>query len=550
MAKLRFFDPQLLPALLCGLCLPVVSAAEPFPLFYTEARPFREVCEAAEAKLKPLPQRITGVTVPHHLLAVDLIAETLFLASAGKYERIVILSPDHFKRGTMPFSTTTRDFLTPLGRVRVDAAAVKALMQEPLVSESSLFSREHGVQAILPMLARWFGEVPIVPVTLGVRSTKEECEKLLPALRRCVQEKPTLVVQSTDFSHYLTQAEARRRDEETLRVLAVGDADAVLNLDQPGHLDSKAAQWLMLRLHEGLKPVVLHNRNAIHYGGRPDEPETTSYITQLFSPEVIPGRLLPGKRVCFGGDTQFGREVAVKLSRPGEAARMEKTILDATGGAGLVLNLEGVLLPEVPAKLRHPFQIGMRRDLALAWLKRLNVSAVSLANNHSHDFGAEAFAAMKRNLEAAGVVVLEDGAMIELDGFCLGAATDVENSPKPAWELLNSSSFKHWLPPKKPLFAFLHCGAEYASRPSIRERLLASWAEQAGAELIVGAHTHRPSPGWERGRGSLRWFSMGNLLFDQNDPRNGGGLIEVRFLDQGTWTARWLPLGNVFAPVR
>ena len=550
MAKLRFFDPQLLFALFGGLCWLSVSAAEPFPLFYTEARPFREVCEAAEAKLKPLPQRITGVTVPHHLLAVDLIAETLFLASAGKYERIVILSPDHFKRGAMPFSTTTRDFLTPLGRVRVDAAAVKALMQEPLVSESSLFSREHGVQAILPMLARWFGEVPIVPVTLGVRSTKVEWEKLLPALRRCVQEKPTLVVQSTDFSHYLTQAEAMRRDEETLRVLAVRDADAVLNLGQPGHLDSKAAQWLMLRLHQGLKPVVLHNRNAIHYGGRPDEPETTSYITQLFSPAVIPGRLLPGKRVCFGGDTQFGREVAVKLSRPGEAARMEKTILDATGGAGLVLNLEGVLLPEVPAKLRHPFQIGMPRDVALAWLKRLNVSAVSLANNHSHDFGAEAFAAMKRDLQAAGVVVLEDGAMIELDDFRLGAATDVENSPKPAWELLNSSSFKHWQPSKKPLFAFLHCGAEYASGPSIRERLLASWAEQAGAELIVGAHTHRPSPGWERGRGSLRWFSMGNLLFDQNDPRNGGGVIEVRFLDQGTWTARWLPLGNVFAPVR
>ena len=550
MAKLRFFAPQLLFALFGGLCWLSVSAAEPFPLFYTDVKPFRDVCEAAEAKLKPLPQRITGVTVPHHLLAMDLIAETLFLASVGKYERIVILSPDHFKRGTTPFSTTTRDFLTPLARVRVDAAAVKALMQEPLVTESSLFSREHGVQAILPMLARWFGEVPIVPVTLGVRSTKEEWAKLLPALRRCVQEKPTLVVQSTDFSHYLTQTEAKQRDEETLRVLAVGDAEAVLQLDQPGHLDSKAAQWLMLRLHAGVKPVVLHNRNAIHYGGRPDEPETTSYITQLFSPEVIPGRLLPGERVCFGGDTQFGREVAVKLSRPGEAARMEKTILDATGGAGLVLNLEGVLLPEVPAKLRHPFQIGMRRDLALEWLKRLNVSGVSLANNHSHDFGAEALAAMKRDLEAAGVVVLEDGAMIELDDFCLGAATDVENSPKPAWELLNSSSFKHWQPSKKPLFAFLHCGAEYASGPSIRERLLASWAEQAGAELIVGAHTHRPSPGWERGRGSLRWFSMGNLLFDQNDPRNGGGLIEVRFLDQGTWTARWLPLGNVFAPVR
>ena len=150
------FHQRLGMLLLLLLCSSLM--AEPFPLFYTEARPFREVCEAAEAKLKPLPQRITGVTVPHHLLAVDLIAETLFLASAGKYERIVILSPDHFKRGTTPFSTTTRDFLTPLGRLRVDTAAVKALMQEPLVSESSLFSREHGVQAVLPLLAGWFPE--------------------------------------------------------------------------------------------------------------------------------------------------------------------------------------------------------------------------------------------------------------------------------------------------------------------------------------------------------------------------------------------------------
>jgi len=155
-----------------------------------------------------------------------------------------------------------------------------------------------------------------------------------------------------------------------------------------------------------------------------------------------------------------------------------------------------VLLPEVPAKLRHPFQIGMRRDLALEWLKRLNVSAVSLANNHSHDFGAAAFAAMKRDLEAAGIAVVADGAMIELNDFCLGAATDVENSPAPARDLLRAGSFERWKPSSKPLFALLHCGAEYAAAPTIRERLVASWAEKAGAELIVGAHTHRPSSGW------------------------------------------------------
>jgi AmmeMemoRadiSam system protein B len=538
-------------AALLVLFASISVSAEPFPLFYTDAKPFREACEAAEKGMQPLEQLVTGVTVPHHLLAVDLIAETLWLASKGKYERVLILSPDHYKRGTTAFSTTAKDFLTPLGRVRVDAAAVNELMKEPLVSESTLFSREHGVQAILPLLARWFGGVPVIPVTLGVRSTREEWEKLLPALIRCVKGKKTLVVQSTDFSHYLTQAEAMRRDAETLRVLAAGDEDAIVRLDQPAHLDSKAAQWLMMRLQRevwGAAGVVLRNRNAIHYGGRPEEPETTSYITQVFSPQTIPGVALPGKRVCFGGDTQFGREVAVKLAKSSEAARIEKTILDATGGAPLILNLEGVMMTEVPAKLKHPFQIGMRGDVSLAWLKRLNVTAVSLANNHSHDFGETACAAMKRDLQAAGIAVLEDGAVVDLGDFRVGAATDVENSPAPAWELLKPASFEPWKSARPPLFAFLHLGAEYAAAPSIRERQIASWAERAGAALILGAHTHRPSPGWERGAASLRWFSMGNLLFDQNDPRNSGGLIEVRFLDQGTWTARWLPLGNVFAP--
>ena len=532
------------------LSVSLVEAAEPFPLFYTEAKPFREACERVEKSTKPLTQHVTGVTVPHHLLAVDLIAETLYLASQEKIERILILSPDHYKRGTTPFSTTTKDFLTPLGRVRVDVAAVQGLMRHPQVSESSLFSREHGVQAILPMLARWFHDVPIVPVTLGVRTTKDEWESLLPALKQCIQGKKTLVVQSTDFSHYLPQTVAKLRDAETLRVLAAGDTEAIVKLDQPGHLDSKAAQWLMMRLQKEVwhaSGIVWRNRNAIHYGGHPDEPETTSYITQVFSPETVPGSAMPGERFYFGGDAQFGRGVAVKLAKPAEAARIEKTILTATGGAPLILNLEGVMKPETPAKLAHPYQIAMPRDLTLEWLRRLKVIAVSLANNHSHDFGETAYQTMKRDLQAAGIRVLENGGVSDLGPFCLGAATDVENTPEPAWKLLSPSSFDSWKGREKPLLAFLHGGLEFATSPGIREKQIGSWMERAGVQLLIGAHTHRPSPGWERGAGSLRWHSMGNLLFDQNDPRNTGGLIEVRLLDQGTWTARWLPLGNVFA---
>jgi len=298
----------------------------------------------------------------------------------------------------------------------------------------------------------------------------------------------------------------------------------------------------------GASGVVVNNRNAIHYGGKLNEPSTTSYITQAFSPEHIPGLLLPGKRYYFGGDTHFGRFVAKKLQQPAEAARIERTILSVTGGAPLILNLEGVIVSEVPERPAYPLQIGMCSKITLEWLRRLNVCAVSLENNHSHDFGEFARERMKQQLESAGVIPLLSQVTTDMGPFCLGVATDLENLPAPSNNLLTAASFARWKPSEsKPFFVFFHCGTEYAFAPTIREKLLASWAQSRGASLILGCHTHRPSQEWESGSSSLRWFSMGNMLFDQNDNRNGGGLIEVRFLDQGTWTARWIPLGNLYS---
>lgn len=527
----------------------------PYPLFYTDPAVFVTALKKTAASVTPLSSKVTGVTVPHHLLALDLITDTLRLAQAGKYERILLLSPDHFKRGTTAFSTTRRDFLTPLGRVEVDNDAASALLACPLITESNLFSHEHGVQAILPAVARCFPGVPVVPVALGVRSTPAEWAALLPYLEKLAREKPTLIIQSTDFSHYLSQPVAMRRDEETLRMLTLADPEGVPPLDQPGHLDSKAAQWLMMtlqrRLHQAC-PVVVQNRNAIHYGGHPGEPSTTSYITQIYSPEFIPGSALPGERWCFAGDAHFGRAMATRLADATHAARIEKAILEATGGAPLILNLEGVMMPAPPARPSHPFQIAMAETITLEWLRRLQVKAVSLANNHSGDFGPQARALMKSRLEEVGIAALENGKARDFGRFRLGVATDVENNPQPAKDMLAPSSLEGWAAPstssRRPLFAFLHCGVEYARAPGLRERHLAAWAEARGVTLVLGCHTHRPSPRWDAGPASLRWFSMGNFLFDQNDPLNTGGIVEVRFLDQGTWTARWLPLGNLFAP--
>lgn len=541
---------RLLRFLIPAVCLVLRAAAtEPYPLFYDSSALFLPAITTAEKNIRPLEQPVTGVTVPHHLLAADMIADTLRLASAHHYKRILLLSPDHFRRGTTLCSTTTRSFKTVLGDVPVDEAAVRSLLGDPAVSESSLFSHEHGIQAILPFLAHWFPGTPIVPMALDIRSKQEDWPTLAARLKPLVTP-DTLIVQSTDFSHYLSQPVAAERDQQTMRLLASGDVAGIPALGQPQNLDSKACQWLHMTLEREVNgvstPVVVDNRNAVRYGGRKDEPRTTSYITQVYSPRFIPAAALPGEAWFFGGDTQFGRNIA---SLPKERLDgMTGKILAVTGSRPLIVNLEGVMLDDLPSGTQHPMRIGMGSAITLEQLTKLHVAAVSVANNHSLDYGRGNREQMKKSLTGHGIAVLDEEPPIDLGPFRIGAATDVVNLPSPANAVLPTNVFDAWkqADAKKPLFAFLHAGIEYRNTPGARERWLADRAENAGATLIIGSHPHRPSLGWDHSEKSLRFHSMGNLIFDQSDPANGGGLVEVRFFEQGTWAARWIPLGNLY----
>ncbi|MCB1745066.1 MAG: hypothetical protein KDK91_32160, partial [Gammaproteobacteria bacterium] len=74
---------------------------------------------------------ITGVSVPHHLLAPDLIARGLWAASGGHYERVLLLAPDHFRSLTTPFGVATTDLDTVFGPLRADQTLAHQLLKQP-----------------------------------------------------------------------------------------------------------------------------------------------------------------------------------------------------------------------------------------------------------------------------------------------------------------------------------------------------------------------------------------------------------------------------------
>jgi AmmeMemoRadiSam system protein B len=545
---MRKFTPVAFLLLLMAACSRPdrPSAQSPFPPFFTGREVFAAAIRACQAK--PLPQKINGVTVPHHLLAADLIAGAFSRLQGQGYRRIIILSPDHFSRSASPFAVTRRNFDTVLGRLSTDKAAVRQLLGNPLVTESALFSQEHGVRALLPFIAHYFPKARIVPIAIHHKSHPADWDSLAQTLAPLLTA-DALLVQSTDFSHYLVPEEARHRDQETLRVLSGGDPQQVLTLNEPANLDSRACQYLQLLLQRqvfGAGPTVTANRNSQEYTAEPVK-KTTSYIVQFYSAEPLP--VEDGKSYFFGGDTFCGRGVAKRLASPERQETLRRQVLAQTRGRALIVNLEGVLTgtcPESPG----PYTLCMAEALALPLLKNLNVRAVSLTNNHSRDLGEDAYRSMTRRLAGQDIACLENRRVLDLGAFYLAGFTDLDNQSEEKIARLTRSDLEclAHLKKDKPLFAFVHWGQEFTGQAGPREEALADLLEEMGVEVIIGCHSHRAGL-LEGTPKSCRVFSLGNFLFDQEGPRTSGVLLEAVFFPQGTYFLKMHPLENLFRSI-
>lgn len=530
-----------------------------FPNFYPDDRALFEGAIAKAAATEPSGERLSGIIVPHHLLADRLLALGFRLASGTRYTRVVILSPDHFRRTARPFATSARGFETVFGPVVADADAVARLLAAGGgdIEESCLFAAEHGVQAMLPFVARYFPGARIVPIAMSIRSKRKDWDRLADALGPLV-DRDTLVVESTDFSHFLPHHEARARDQQTLNVIASGSLDAIAALEQPQHADSVGALYVQTRLQRALfnaRPLVVANENSQDYSqeivGR-----TTSYMVGLYGrfdagfddPPIEGGAL-----TYLAGDVNFGRAMKTALLRDGAGERVAASILGLTGGRPLIVNLEGVVLPNVPAALDN-MTLAMPEDLTLAWLKRLNVVGVSLANNHAFDLGASGYAETQRALRAAGIAFAGQGETLALPGLDIVALSDLDTNALRQTDLLAPALLDRLARPAagRPVVAFVHWGGEYVDAPSPRELALADAMRLRAATLIVGAHPHVASAGLAAlgGGDTLMAYSLGNFLFDQSAARSSGAMIELRAFAQGTVFARLVALPNFFDMAR
>lgn len=143
-------------------------------------------------------------------------------AARGSVRRVVLLGPTHRVAVRGLAAPSAEAFATPLGAVRIDRAALQALRDLPqVVTSDAAHAREHSLEVQLPFLQKMLGDFALVPFAVGAASVQE----VAAVIARLWGGAETLVVISTDMSHYHPCEAARAIDGATLERIAAFSTD-------------------------------------------------------------------------------------------------------------------------------------------------------------------------------------------------------------------------------------------------------------------------------------------------------------------------------------
>jgi AmmeMemoRadiSam system protein B len=186
-----------------------------------------------------------------------------FAAAAASIRRVILIGPAHYLPiGGLALPGHHR-FATPLGEVGIEPAGAQAALRLPQVRLiPDAHAREHSLEVELPFLQVLLGELEIVPLVAGEAGSDE----VAAVLERLWGGPETVIVISSDLSHYLPYEAARRMDRET--------AEEILALEGPLHIRQACGAVAINGLLEaarrrGLVPHLLDLRNSADTVGDP-----------------------------------------------------------------------------------------------------------------------------------------------------------------------------------------------------------------------------------------------------------------------------------------
>ena len=202
--------------------------------------------------------------------------------AGGGYDTVILLGPSHYALFKGASVSAADAYETPLGRVAISEKARALASKPPFVAEPRCMVQrpswlgmaskpapasgedtpetwEHSLEVQVPFLQRTLKNFKIVPVIFGEVEPESVAKVLLPLL-----DDRTLIIASSDLSHYHPYEEARRLDQQTVKWICDLDLAALASNAAEGCACGRAPVRTVIAIAKakGWTPQLLDYRNS------------------------------------------------------------------------------------------------------------------------------------------------------------------------------------------------------------------------------------------------------------------------------------------------
>lgn len=212
-----------------------------------------------------------GAVLPHHLLAKNFIDD--FLSKINYIpKKIYIIGPNHFEVGDSAIITNSNSEskdLVNLGYININ---------------NQVISHEHSITVFQDILSAKYPNSQIIPIVVSSKISSKDIDSLANYLSQKYTD-DTLLICSTDFSHYRLFQEAQEFDNQTINLISQKKYSQIIKLNN-NYIDSPKSLLVLLKTLDKIgknKLNILNHSNSAILLNDFSIPSTTSYFELGFN---------------------------------------------------------------------------------------------------------------------------------------------------------------------------------------------------------------------------------------------------------------------------
>jgi len=177
---------------------------------------------------------IIGCVLPHagYMYSGGVAAQTVSRIKIK--DKVILLGPNHTGYGANYSIMPEGIWQTPLGEIRVESNLAKEILNNSrhLEPDFAAHTYEHSLEVELPFIQYFKGNFEIVPILFlsdNFAVFKEIGKEIAAAIKKDNLKDSTMMVASSDMTHYETQEAAQKKDKEAIQAILELNADKLID---------------------------------------------------------------------------------------------------------------------------------------------------------------------------------------------------------------------------------------------------------------------------------------------------------------------------------